>query len=200
MRLSTIEMIVQACADSLNDALVHYWPTTDETEMSERNLTLHFARVLAGAGFCCYAECRWAAQASASSLDARSRLDMLAWQPRRRTLLLVESKRLHNVDGVHSIVRDIGRIFRFRPQGQLGALARHRFGVVLASTWNPKIASWWKSTGRDPWPKGTSAWGALPRDERRRVEGGCCDAVSLETASVHPGRAHSLLYSVFPLA
>lgn len=199
MRLSAIEDIIHDCSASLDGALFHYWPTTNESEMSERNLTLHVAGSLGRAGFHCYSECRWAASRRAEGGDGnqRSRLDMLAWQPKRRTLLLVEAKRLHGVGGVRSIVTDVRRILSFRPRARLGAW--HQYGVILASTWSPKIASWWTHTHtkEDPWFKGTLAWNQLAPHVRARVEEGRWEAIRLKTEPARPGRVHSLLYGVF---
>lgn len=201
MNVKEVVTLVRTGAASLKADLEHYWPTTEESELSERNLTFHAGQSFRSAGFSCYFECRWdETTADVEDPYRRCRLDMLAWSPTRFALLLVEAKRLFNLDGVAAIVEDVQRICSFRVRERVKP--DHRFGVILASTWDSRITDWWTALDHDPWKAGTEVWNRLaPRTLRRHVESGHWGAIPLETPAAEPreGRQHSFLYGVFEI-
>lgn len=160
MQQVQVERIVRRGGMVLAEALDHYWPTNGDNEVAERNVTLALARAFGDAGFLMYAE-------GHSGDDRTKRIDLLALNFDRSVEVVIEAKRLYNSSQVALMHADVDRIASFRLQADSmlrDEPPRHRFGLVVGTTWLEEYAQWF-SREDAPHPAG-GAWEAFASDPR----------------------------------
>jgi hypothetical protein len=140
---AAIESLVRQGASYLAAALWEYWPVNGNNEVGERNISLHVGRSLSDAGFHCYAEAH-------SGQSTSQRIDLVAYHPSASTILVGESKRLYSMEKLTEMLNDVERVLSFEPVAPL-ARPKRSFGLLMATTWDPNVASWWSSADGD-WP------------------------------------------------
>lgn len=142
----------------LAESLWDYWPASGENDIPERNISVHAARAFAEQGFRCYAEVN-----PRDRTDRR--LDLLAFDPDREVLAILESKKLHVPEQLEGMLKDAERIIEFQPHGresdQVGRAAR--FGILVATTWKDEAAAWWAATDGS-WDAGEARWNGYPKE------------------------------------
>jgi hypothetical protein len=194
---TTIGAFIETAAHSLARSVRRYWPVNGRNELGERNQTLHLATVLMRHDWHCWLEAHWDG-------GTDRRIDLLAWEERSRTLVTVEAKRLGTAEGVAALAADVARIASFCPiahEEETYLLSPNQcFGVLLATTWVPKIARWWTSGPHDadPWAAGSGAWPDERSPAIRAANRGVWRAVKLGTeANDGDTDRHHLLYAVW---
>lgn len=155
MKIRSIERIVGTACKSLQNSLWWYWPASGDNEIAERNVTAHIAHV--------FLRSRWRVYAEASfPYEANKRVDLLAIQIGKKAIVVGESKLLHDGTKAASLALDAKRLRGFRLSDEHGwrPPVSHRYGLLLALTYNPDVANWWANDKllTKP-PKGTSGSG-----------------------------------------
>lgn len=198
MEIATLIEIVEEAGASLSRSVRRYWPVNGRNEVGERNQTMHLAGAFLRREWHCWAEAH-----SDQATDRRH--DLMAWHEPTRTLCMVEAKRLYSSEGVAAIAADVQRIASFCPimhDGSSGLTPERCFGLIMATTWAPKIAAWWQSKagGVDPWVAGTAAWPDARNHAIKAANNGVWKAVSLASESdLGASDLHQLLYALWPL-
>ena len=196
MRAIEIERLVRRAANSMADSLHFYWPSLGRNDIPERNISAHFAHVLLDHDFLLYAEAH-------PEDTARRHLDLLAIHPTRDTLVAAEFKRIYSTETVGAMVADLDRIRSWRlgqDRGHHQLRVHHRFGVLAATTWNPKYASWFNTTDlshEDPTAGLLDGlWKELPSDD---VVWGSIVLIDDVPVGRRERTTEWLVYVVFPL-
>lgn len=160
-----VEGIVRSCASTLSEALHVYWPTAGANEMAERNLSLHLAGACQRAGFHVYGE-------GNRQGVTNERFDLIGVSPSARTLIVAECKRLMKKQGAAGMAGDVSRIQTFKMHSgddyvHPALEVVHRFGVVMATTWEEEFARWFLEGENYPDPDQGLAqlWDAVPRQD-----------------------------------
>jgi hypothetical protein len=138
MTIGTIDRIVKNGIISLRKSLWEYWPAAGLNEIAERNVSTHVAHL--------FLQSKWKVFAEASfPYKANKRVDLLAIQVGKKTLVVGESKLLHDSTKAASLAQDGKRILSFHlsDEHEPPPKISNRFGLLLALTWNPKVAKWW---------------------------------------------------------
>lgn len=155
MTISSIDRIVKKGIKSLKTSLWEYWPAAGQNEIAERNVSIHIAHQ--------FIQSRWRVSAEASfPYKANRRVDLLAIQIGRKAFVVGESKLLHDSTKAGSLAKDGNRIMNFRLSDEHGwrPPISQRFGLLLALTWNPEVAKWWRThPTHPPFPKQSSGNG-----------------------------------------
>lgn len=140
MTISSIDRIVKKGIKSLKNSLWEYWPAAGQNEIAERNVSIHIAHQ--------FIRSRWKVSAEASfPYKANRRVDLLAIQIGKKAFVVGESKLLHDSTKAASLAKDGKRIMTFRLSNEHDwpPPISQRFGLLLALTWNPKVAKWWST-------------------------------------------------------
>jgi hypothetical protein len=199
MEAVEVVRIVRRGALYLAESLSDYWPPSGENDLPERNISLHMAQAFAEQGFRCYGEVN-----PCDRTDER--LDLLAFQPAGKTVVVIECKKLHQPERLEDMLRDAERILAFRPQDRYSPelTSASRFGVLAASTWNDKAAAWWAATD-GIWDAGEARWGAYLKN-RPGLSTMMNDKALFGSVIVqgfdgqkHTDPFHYILYCVFPV-
>jgi hypothetical protein len=138
MTISSIDRIVKKGIKSLKNSLWEYWPAAGQNEIAERNVSIHIAHQLIRSGWKVSAE-------SSFPHKANRRVDLLAIQIEKKAFVVCESKLLHDSTKAASLAKDGKRILTFHlsDEHESPPPISYRFGLLLALTWNPKVAKWW---------------------------------------------------------
>ncbi len=201
MKLLEIERLVIRGANSLAEHLHYYWPTVQDKDINEANITLHLGRAFADAGFLTFAEVARGPEGP----KAKERMDMLAIDPVSDCTVACEYKLLKSAADVESIADDIDRIRDFRMQKPKKSLVPEidlkkgqRFGLIAALTWDQKYAKWW--TGNTSNPRKDKVWDKLTEHSVLGKQGKGClwDSKPMTGLGYGDDMSH-LLYIVFRL-
>jgi len=106
--------------------------------VAERNVTAHVAHALLRA--------RWRVFTEASfPYRANKRIDLLAIQVGKKTMLVGECKLFHDGTKAASLASDAVRLRKFRlsDEHDWPPFISTRYGLLMALTWNPKVSDWW---------------------------------------------------------
>ena len=173
------------------EALFDYWPTEGENEVAERNQGIHLARAFSERGLNVYAEAH-------TRGSVKIHLDLLALDPVHGIQVRSEFKRLYNADQADLVRADVDRIVDFELLNSHLEYPR-KFGLVGATTWNPKIAEWWSASNGLP-PSASPFWDALGNhpDLVDAVWGSVtlCGYISRRSTDAP---FHHFLYCIFPI-
>lgn len=196
MTIITIDRIVKKGIESLRTSLWNYWPASGENEIAERNVSIHVAHQ--------FIQSRWKVFAEASfPYKASRRVDLLAIHVGKKALVVGECKILHDSTKAAGLAKDGKRILTFHLSDEYESppLTSHRFGLLLALTWNPKVAKWWTQPTHTPLPDQSSGngWESLGKFLSRHKA--MCGASLLykyrdENKKLHE---HWVTYAIFKL-
>lgn len=156
MNEAVIERIVESAARSFGRSLNVYWPSEGGNEICERNITLHLSHVLLRKGFTVFAECHKKGMTS-------SRFDLVGIDTASSAQIVAEAKRLYSLQMARSIRDDVVRMSTFKLiDGELDRRLRHKYGIVLATTWKAEYQEWWTSTdGPCPTTRSEREWNRI---------------------------------------
>jgi len=138
MKIESIQRTLERGITSLKRSLWWYWPASGDNEVAERNVTAHIAHALLRARWCVFTEASFPYRAD-------KRIDLLAIQVGRKTMLVGECKLLHDGTKAASLASDAGRLRKFRLSDEHGwrPPISARYGLLMALTWNPRVSGWW---------------------------------------------------------
>lgn len=152
--VNSLSEAVARAAEAYGNALNTWYPQHGNNAPAERNLTLQLAfalkEIVPTAQF--YAE-------SSLGPSAKRRVDLVAYDPGARALVVVEAKRfLEKSPG--EILDDVQRIGEFKPENDNRDIPFDaKFGVILTQTVEDKNADWWCGAGQRT--SDGPAWAAL---------------------------------------
>lgn len=131
MNKKQLHDVIGDAAARQQKALQIWYPQMGNNAPAERNITLYLAIALADAGASVYSE---------ANIDSARRVDLVAYIPESKTLLVVEAKRSLN-GGSARLLRDRPRVagFSFSPR------VRRRWGVLVTTTTIRARASAWET-------------------------------------------------------
>lgn len=187
-----VERIIRRAGHQLAESLWDYWPTENENELSERNISTQLAASFGGRGFRAFAEVH-----SKGRVDQR--FDLFLLNHDEQVALCVESKRLYSTEQARRILADVERILTFVSRDEDVPNYR-RFGVIAATTWQRDIAEWWSSLdGKSP--SDDDIWKELSdHDALADAHWGSVVIQGLDTNSPATKDFHFLLYMVFEIS
>jgi hypothetical protein len=154
MTISSVDRIVKKGIKSLKTSLWEYWPAARQNEIAERNVSIHIAHQFIRSGWKVSAE-------SSFPYEANKKVDLLAIQIEKKAFVVCECKLLHDSDKAASLVKDGKRVLAFKLSDEHypAPLISQRFGLLLALTWNPKVAKWWERPSHMSLPEQNSGTG-----------------------------------------
>jgi len=117
---------------------------------------------------------------------------------------MIEGKRVYTVKKVSLVMNDIERISSFRPiqHGEVSdrLAPRHRFGVLVATTWSSRMKNWWTGEDQQAWGSASALWARTRSRAIKVADSGNWGAIPLKTQSADGTLArHHLLYAVWRL-
>lgn len=193
MNASSIKKALQAAGKRQQEALKVWYPQKGPNAPAERNWTLHLALALSGEGVQLYAEPTFKA-------ESKTRLDLVAYSPKSKTLLVVEAKRF--VDkGAGGLLADVERTrrFEFSTYEEEAMPTRGRWGCLLTSTTKESHAEWWRAPEGRParCSDANGAWAKLAT-HLRRCSGRSGGRDSVQIVHEASGRPRWLLWAFWP--
>jgi len=156
MDLQGLQKIIKTGLFSLADSLASYWPAYGDAGISERNLTAHVANAFLTNGFDVFFEVPLSENAKGK------RIDCLFLSYEHKLIVVCESKRLYGVEKAEGIINDIEKINNFELQDEEIEI-ESSYGLILADTWDGKIARWWISEEETGLEKKDQRWKKLSK-------------------------------------
>ena len=176
--IDEIHQILCRAAERHGEAVRFYWPSSGDNNLPEGSLVVAAAAEFAAHGYHVWGEVQHAE-------ERREKIDLLAISPEKSIAVALEAKRLDSAGHAWSLVEQRKRpenhalSGEFIDHGSPKSRKKHRkrvenlvpVRVMVASTWYPSIADWWKQPEQQkPAGKRSEAWKKLRRILKR------CDA------------------------
>jgi len=188
MDIQGLQRMVRKGLFSLADSLASYWPAFDDKGVAERNLTAHVCKEFLNCGFDVFFEIPLGMKKQSE------RLDCLFISYAHKLYVAVESKKLYGPQKAAEIKGDIERIYEFKLQDEDIDL-NSAYGLILAETWRPDIATWWISDNDEADLGDDKRWKSL--EDALEIPDIEVESITLYHES--DKKVHKALYAIWPM-
>ena len=159
--INLIEECVRLGEDNpLSKAIDFYWPSEENNDISERNISMLVMHSFIANGFHVYAEVLY-------NHKPPKYVDFIAIKLDGNVadiLVVGEAKNLYGAGQAEAMCDDIEKIHEFELPRWDRSKPRLKIGLLIAFTWDKRIISWWKKRDpNSPLDRGGNGWENLSR-------------------------------------